>query len=309
MNSRTTFSEKNDEESKDIEMAKVTPSQFDSTITAKPVVAIKAVTRLPSFWKDRHRGHRETPLTQGNHPDIFITEADKQNVLKRHDVDNIQTVSARERWINKIYEKYIKDYECRQVVILGSGFDTRPYKKNSASQQDKDHAHIYREVKHFEIDKQKILDEKEKIFKENNIDKNAVYIGMDYVKDNFIEKLTIHGAHLNAFTLIIWEGNWMYLEDHEVKKVLTKIKDNFKNYVITFDYFNSDLLHTMRTKFRFNIWQTSKSGIGDIENFAHEHGMYVVSQTNSYDLVRNYNVDNNPSEDLKNYSVCSMTNR
>lgn len=279
-------------------------TDFDSSTTARPVVAIKAVTKLPSFWERTNKGTRKTMLTHDNCEDIFTSEQEKADVWKREDIANIQCVSARERYINKMLENYIKKRGYKQVINLGSGFDIRAYKKNAKNQQGKNNSHIYSTVKYFEIDRKNILDEKERIFNEKNINKNAVFIGIDYIKENFTEKLKKAGADLDQPTLIIWEGNWTYLENSHVKIILDKIKKEFKNATIVFDYTNSALLEKYSQK--INIWQEPKKGIDDIETFASQHGMIVESKKTSRDLLIEYEVDNQPAEDLSNHSICAM---
>jgi O-methyltransferase involved in polyketide biosynthesis len=163
---------------------------------------------------------------------------------------------------------------------------------------------MYAEVKHFEIDRKKILDEKEKIFNEKKLDKNAVYIGIDYIKEDFTQKLKEAGADLNAKTLIIWEGNWQYLEDDDVKDVFEKIKSKFKEATIVFDYVKSDLLKKYSSQ--FNIWKAPKTGMDNIEEFAAQYGMTVEAQKTSHQLLIKYKVDKEPSEDLHNHAVCAL---
>jgi methyltransferase (TIGR00027 family) len=279
-------------------------SDFDSSTTARPVVAIKAVTKLPSFWEKTNKGTRKTMLTHGNCEDIFTSEQEKANVWNREDIANIQCVSARERFINKTLEDYVKKRGCKQIINLGSGFDIRAYKKNTKNQEGKKNSHIYSQVKYFEIDRKNILDEKERIFNENKIDKNAIFIGIDYIKENFTEKLKNEGADLTQPTLIIWEGNWMYLENNHVEIILDKIKKEFKEATIVFDYTNSALLEKYSQK--FNIWKEPKRGIDDIETFASQHGMKVEKNKTSFDLLIKYKIDNKPVEDLSNHSVCAI---
>lgn len=282
-------------------------SNFDSTTTAKPVVAIKAVTTQPTFWQKRKTGDRETPLAKAQPMEVFITAEEKEKVWNRKDIESIQSIGARVRRFNKIHEDYVKNRGYRQVIILGSGFDEKAFKKNPAYQEGKKNANIYAQVKYFEVDRKIILDEKEKKLKERGIDKNATYVSCDYIKEDFIEKLVKAGADLNAPTLIIWEGNWMYQDDEEEELVLNKIKASFKEVAIPFDYFDQELL--TKHSHHFSLWKGKKSGIDDINTFANKYGMQVESNKTSRDLVIEYGVEKNPAEDLQHYSVCTMVRR
>jgi hypothetical protein len=97
----------------------------------------------------------------------------------------------------------------------------------------------------------------------------------------------------------------MYLEDEYVKIILDKIKTEFKDATIVFDYVNSVLL--AKYSLQFNIWKKPKSGIDNIETFASQYGMKVETQRTSRDLLIEYKVDDEPTEDLSYHSICAMT--
>ncbi|MDX1900749.1 MAG: class I SAM-dependent methyltransferase [Gammaproteobacteria bacterium] len=281
----------------------VTPP-FDSSKTAKPVLAIKTATKEPSFWLKIGRGSRTTPLTKGDYAKIFLTDDTIQKVYERKDLDKILAGAIRERWINKLYQKCIKEDDYKQIIILGSGFDIKPFKKNSLNQFGKTNASLYSTVRFWEIDRAVILDEKERIFKENNLDKNASYIKADYVKDDIIEMLHNEGVNFSAPTLIIWEGNWMYLENEEVDKTFKTLKDSFDHFIITFDYCSQSLVDNTNTV--RPLWQGHKLGIDDICHFAEQHGLTVVANQTTDNLAKEYDVDNSPPEEFSQYSVCSL---
>lgn len=279
---------------------------FEVSKTAKPVTAVKYVSAQPSFWQERGCGNRQTPLTKNECSTIFLTPEDIQNAKHRPDIDKIKTVSTRERWLNKLLETHVKELHYQQVVILGSGFDIRPFKKNKANQSDKQHSHSYSLVKFWEIDKAVILDEKEQIFKSNGLDKNATYIRADYTKENFIEKLVSAGTKLDMPTLIIWEGNLMYLDKNDALNVVDTIKSSFETVTIAFDYFTQSFLDSNNSSQSNSSFKPMwKTGIDDIHQFAADHGLVVANVRNIRDLETEYDVDHHP-QGTGPYSICSL---
>lgn len=275
---------------------------FDPSKTAKPVAAMQVGT-ASEFWIRRNRGDRTTPLTRGNHGLLFVTQDEVEAIYKRGDVHLIQSVGIRARWINKVYEFCIKQQGIKQVIILGSGYDVRPYKKNAANQAAKENpknAGKYAEVRFFEVDKAVILDEKEKIFNQKKLDKNAVYIRADYTEAGFIEKLRASGVDCDAPTVFIWEGNTMYLEKEQLASMMKTLKSTFPLFVLTFDYFTQTMLDQLKT----GIWKT---GIDDIHAFAREHELVLMDNRKIADLALEYKVDREPNPVWQQYSVCSLS--
>lgn len=293
-------SQSSDETAKGPKIAEIKSApSFDATKTAKPVLAIKHITSQPSFWLDKKKGDRQKPLTTGSHALLFLSVEDLQKIKERKDINNVQTVGIRSRWINKLYQTYIKQKGFKQIIILGSGYDVRPFKKNALNQQGKKNAAKYAEVKFWEVDKAAILDDKEKIFKEADLDKNAIYLRTDYTEEGFIEKLKEAKVDLTSPTLFIWEGNTMYLDKEQIPQVMQKLKSAFQDFVITFDYFKQSFIDTLP----FKIW---KAGIDDIQAFAKQNGLTLLKNESMDQLAKEYHVDEHPSEDFEQYSVCAL---
>lgn len=272
--------------------------------TAKPVIAVKYVTAQPSFWQSKGCGNRKTPLTKNTCSAIFLTSEDIKKAEQRPDINQIKTVSTRERWLNKILENHVKVQNYKQIIILGSGFDIRPYKKNRDNQKNKPHANIYSQVRFWEIDQKNILDAKEQIYKSNGFDKNATYIRADYTKDNFVEQLVSSDLKLDMPTLIIWEGNLMYLEKSQIIDVVNSLKSSLKDFTIAFDYFTQSFINSIESLSPLKVlWKT---GIDNIKEFAKETGLTIADVRNIRDLEIEYDVDNNPCERAEQYSLCAL---
>ncbi|KTD09529.1 class I SAM-dependent methyltransferase [Legionella jamestowniensis] len=282
-------------------------TKIEVSKTAKPVMAVKYVTSQPSFWQKMSYGNRQTPLAHNESARLFLNEEDINNAEKRPDIKQIKTVSSRERWINKQYEKYIKENNYQQVIILGAGFDIRAYKKNIENQKDKKNAPKYAQVRFWEIDKAEILDEKENIFKGHGLDKNATYLRADYTKEDFIQILTSSNIDFQLPTLIIWEGNTMYLEKEQILLVIQKLKLAFSEFSLLFDYFEQKTIDSLAPNSVLkNLWKT---GINDINEFVKQNDLMVLTSQNIGELEIHYGVDNAPCERAMQYSLCDIGQR
>lgn len=274
-----------------------------------------------AYWKDRGlvRGTmtRTEALFEDKYLEYFASDEVAQLLSPDEDlrqpvnaIDKINPLifpmfSVRHCFFNQQLELFLKelDHIPSQVIILGAGFDTRSvnYKKDS--------------VKFFEIDQPATLEIKQKIYNTNKTQINAVYIGIDYVNQNLIESLKNYGIDFDKPTLVIWEGNIVYLPIEMAKRVITSLNDNFKRLLITFDYYNTaiyqkktahkdwsmlaEALESMRAPF--------KSGIDDMQAFAKEMQMNIKTDQSGADLLMNYGIDTDPDDKLTHYRVCTLT--
>ncbi|MDR3492149.1 MAG: class I SAM-dependent methyltransferase [Gammaproteobacteria bacterium] len=282
-------------------------TSFDPTKTALPVLAIKHATSQASYWLSKGHGKRVTPLSRGTHALLFVNEKEIDAVGVRSDADKVQSVGIRARWINKVYQSYIKTKGCKQIIILGSGFDIRSYKKNQENQTGKKHAAMYAQVKFFEIDSDKILDYKEKIFSESHQDKNATYIRADYTQKDFIEKLAKAGVDFKAPTLFIWEGNIYYLDKLKISELMERLKTSFHDFALTFDYFTQTFLEETKAKLPKMPWNPD-TGINNIQEFADNFGLQLIESGRIADLAVEYEVDEKPIYGAAHY-VCTLSKK
>jgi len=119
-----------------------------------------------------------------------------------------------------------------QLVILGAGYDTRPYRieglKGNAN------------VKVFEVDHpetQSLKKEKiEKIF--NRLPDNVIYVPVDFESENIDQKLPGNGYDRSKKALFLMEGLVMYIPHKAVDEILSFIVNNsVRGSEVLFDYF------------------------------------------------------------------------
>ncbi|MCP4694483.1 MAG: class I SAM-dependent methyltransferase [Desulfobacterales bacterium] len=143
------------------------------------------------------------------------------------------SVAARVRYMDDTLQACIGD-GLEQLVILGAGYDTRPYRFEA----------LKRGVKIFEVDHpatQEVKKEKvERIFKA--LPDHVTYVPIDFIEEKIAEKLAENGYDSALKTLFIWEGVTQYIPEEEVDDTLAFIANHSgAGSVVVFDYFPSSV--------------------------------------------------------------------
>lgn len=193
---------------------------------------------------------------------------------------------------------------CQQVVILGSGLDTRAERKRADG------------VAYFEIDDASTLDFKKARLAANGFDARVTFIPGNYVASGVLPLLYANGFNPELPSFFIWEGNTMYLTRAAAMKVLTDLCQGVREFSIAFDYMDEAVVacatgDPQTTGFveRFAAMGAPwHFGIDDLNAVAHEAGMTVADCRTVADLYRTYW----PSEPLdsiiyEHYSLCTLT--
>jgi methyltransferase (TIGR00027 family) len=195
---------------------------------------------------------------------------------------------------------------CRQVVILGSGLDTRAERKRADG------------VAYFEIDDASTIEFKKARLAANGFDARVTFIPGNYVASGVLPLLCANGFNPDLPSFFIWEGNTMYLTRAATMKVLTDLCQGVRAFSIAFDYMDEAVVacttgDRQTTGFvqRFAAMGAPwHFGIDDLNTVAREAGMTVVDCRTVADLYRTYW----PSEPLdstiyEHYSLCTLTPR
>ena len=136
-------------------------------------------------------------------------------------------VRIRTRYFNRFVERGIGS-GARQVVLLGGGFDMR--------------AHHYRDAgaAFFEVDQKAVLEFKRAIVERNGLEQPPSLFA-NYLEADVPSGLAGIGFDLDAPTLMIWEGNTMYLPPESIMPFLNRLADAMSSFRIAFDHFSVDL--------------------------------------------------------------------
>ncbi|QMT59155.1 class I SAM-dependent methyltransferase [Legionella sp. PC997] len=269
-----------------------------------PALTQKQGTREKDLFKD--------PLMQN-----FVSEQVKEEAEQRLDKRMWLPLATRTRFFRRTVSDAVKNKEVTQIIILGSGFDTLPARKMKYTQQFG--------ARFFEIDHPQILKCKEQVYSEQSINKNATYIGLDYVKGDLIAELANNDIEFTKPTLILWEGNTFYLEKEEVIRILRDLSSKFSHLTITFDY-----MHTLMQTGAKQLDSTAKEQClektldefankkspfktffepGEIVLLCKKLGIACIDHKTAAELAKEYKVDEEPYYTAETYSMITFQNK
>ena len=136
-------------------------------------------------------------------------------------------VRFRTRYFNEFVERGVAA-GARQVVLLGGGFDMR--------------AHILgrEDVAFFEVDQKAVLEFKRHVLGQNGIEQARSVFG-NYLEVDVPDGLAGVGFDPGAPTVMVWEGNTMYLPPESIMPFLNRLASAMPALRIAFDHFSVDL--------------------------------------------------------------------
>ena len=136
-------------------------------------------------------------------------------------------VRIRTRYFNRLVERSAA-VGVRQVVLLGGGFDMR--------------AHLFADagVDFFEVDQGAVVDFKRALLARHGVEQAASLSG-NYLEVDIPGGLAGIGFDPDLSTLMIWEGNTMYLPPESIMPFLNGLAAAIPSLRIAFDYFAADL--------------------------------------------------------------------
>lgn len=290
---------------------------------------VATTSLLANYWKNEAKSKKNWPtLTQkqgAREEDLFkdplmqnfVNEQVKEDAEQRLDKRMWLPLATRTRFFRKTVSDAVKNKEVKQVIILGSGFDTLPVRKMKYTQQ--------LGVRFFEIDQPQILKCKEQIYAEQYVNKNATYIGLDYVKGDLIAELAKNDVDFTKPTLILWEGNTFYLEKEDVIRILRDLSSKFSHLVITFDYMHA-LMQTGAQQLdssakekclekTLDEFASKKSPFktffepSEIVSLCSELGIQCVDHKTAAELAKEYEVDQEPYYTAETYSMVTFEHK
>ena len=178
-----------------------------------------------------------------------------------------------------------------QVVFLGAGYDSRPYRFKD----------MIRDTRIFELDIRNTQQRKKELLKQVNIPipEHLIYVPINFNTDNLKEVLFEAGFDKNKKTLFIWEGVTFYLPAGVIDDTLSFIKYNSPaGSSVCFDYdaLSSELSDAYGVKELEGFMKSQmpseplQFGIEDgrIESFLSERGYKIISHLTAGDMERKY---------------------
>jgi methyltransferase (TIGR00027 family) len=212
---------------------------------------------------------------------------------------------ARTAFFDRIVEKALKE-NIDQVVLLGAGYDSRPYRFGKFIQN----------TKIFELDAKPTQQRKKEYLQraEISISEQISFVPINFETDNLGEILTEAGFNQGKKTLFIWEGVTYYLTAEAVDNMLAFVRSNAPSgSSISFDYaslsdeaLNEDGAKELRKHLQSQYSnEPTKFGIkaGRIEAFLAERGFEVIEHLTAAEMNEKFlSIDN----DLKVGKVPSL---
>ena len=136
-------------------------------------------------------------------------------------------VRFRTRYFNRFVERGIAE-GARQVVLLGGGFDMRGHRYGGP------------DVAFFEVDQKAVLEFKRVVLERGGLAQPSSLL-TNYLEADVPGGLAEFGFDPHAPTLIMWEGNTMYLPPESIMPFLNRLADAMSSFRMAFDYFALDL--------------------------------------------------------------------
>lgn len=209
-------------------------------------------------------------------------------IAKRKVPGTYEYVIARTKFFDDVFKQALTE-NYPQIVFLGAGYDTRPYRfKNSIKQTEI-----------FELDVPTTQQIKKQFLKKSNISipNTLHFVPINFNKENLSEVLTKAGFKMNKKTLFIWEGVTEYLTPEAVDSTLDFIRKNSGNTVAfnyiyksvvdgTCDYYGAKEIVKAASEsnepYQFGIEE------GKIEQFLNARGYELVSHYTAEELEKKY---------------------
>jgi len=171
-----------------------------------------------------------------------------------------------------------------QVVILGSGLDTRPQRLRRDG------------VRFFEIDHPDTLAFKQSVLRRQGITAPVTFVPGDYLAEGVFELLASSDYEPARASFFLWEGNSTYLSMADVRRVLRQIRERASSPAIAFDYMSEKVItrttgHDDLDTYIDHIAAMGApwlSGIDDLGALAGELGLEVEDRHSASELFARY---------------------
>lgn len=198
----------------------------------------------------------------------------------------------------------------KQVVHIGAGFDSRPYRFGKKMFG----------VRFFEVDQPATLNQKKKMVSAvfGKLPVNVTYIPFDYRSKPVFDALTRAGYDQRRKTLFIWEGTTMLTDRSVVDNTLRSIpKRSGAGSEVVFDYVFDAVVKGDFSKYREARYEVVgseakgepwKFGIaeGQTAEFVAQRGLRVISDLGAKELAGKYLVRSDGSLDGKPTPYCRI---
>lgn len=209
-------------------------------------------------------------------------------IAKRKVPRTYEYIIARTKFFDEVFEQALLN-NLPQIVFLGAGYDTRPYRFKDCIKQ----------TQIFELDSFPTQKVKQEFLKESNIfvPEQLHYVSINFNTENLGDVLAKTGFDVNKKTLFIWEGVTEYLTPEAVDSTL-KFIHKMSGNTVAFNYIYKSVVDGTCDCYGAKeiIKATAESdepyqfGIekGKIKQFLNERGFRIVSHYTAEELEKRY---------------------
>ena len=182
---------------------------------------------------------------------------------------------SRTAFIDSIFVNALNE-EIPQIVFLGAGYDTRPYR----------FIDIIKSTKIFELDITPTQHKKIEALKKSNvkIPASLVYMPVNFKTEKLEDVITKAGFDKNKKTLFIWEGVMYYLTPEAVASTFKFIKQNSpEGSTVCFDFLN-EKMESVYAAEPFLFWIQKDN----IESLLSKYGFKIITHLDSSEMEKKY---------------------
>jgi methyltransferase (TIGR00027 family) len=195
---------------------------------------------------------------------------------------------CRTKFIDDILKEAVDD-GIKQLVILGAGLDTRPYRISSIHN-----------IKVFEVDLPIIQDKKKRIIKKHfgELPNNIIFTPIDFNIQTLDEVLEDWGLDFSEPIIFIWEGVTQYITEEAVNNTLKFISKASSGSITLFTYILKSIIDgtssSASTDFLTNIFEMSGQawsfGLNpsDASDFLKQYNLTIIKDVGASYYKENY---------------------
>jgi methyltransferase (TIGR00027 family) len=194
---------------------------------------------------------------------------------------------CRTRYIDDVVQAAISQ-GIKQLVILGAGYDTRPYRLPEMES-----------VKVFEVDLPAVQDDKKKKLQKylGRLPEHVTFIPIDFDTQTLETVFTGTAFDPSMPAIFIWEGVTQYISEEAVRQTLAFVGKSAPGSIIVFTYVLKSIIerhsdipganHMMDVVARQSPWVFGLEPSG-IQDFLKPYGLIVIAEVGNSDYQEKY---------------------
>lgn len=224
---------------------------------------------------------REQPLFCDPYAQLFLNPKLEETTRQLTQVHFAvgDAIRLRTTAFNVIVENGIA-HGVRQIVTLGCGFDMR----HKIFEAD--------DVQFFDVDQPAVLAFKASVLEKAGV-QGCTAIPCNYLETDLAQALVSAGLEPHRETLVVWEGNTMYLPEELIMGFVNRLCTGLFQFRIGFDYFPKSVLEgTYESTEAIEIVRdvqkvmnvTFVTGFDSLSPFEIEAPLQIVTEGNTFDI-------------------------